>query len=486
MDDAPCLPLSPGRCGGVQQGAAMRFCTRLKACKACNQPPGERRLATPASGEGIARALAAIFFLVLFAGFASGVAKAQEASLLAGTPAQGCLRFPREQDRMECVFRHAMKARHERRYRLSIRLLRAMLAQRPNLARVRLELAQNYFLIGNDDQAERHFRYALGGGLPAPVVQRVQQYLDAMRRRKNWVVSFDYSIAPQSNVNRATKRKIITAGGIPWTLDADSRKKAGLRVSLSADVLVRPWLAQDLRGHIRFMPSVSATTDGRFRLSKLNVSDLSFASHSETLAGELGLVFLSDLQELSAGISIGQTWAEGDRYLLAYGGWVRLRRELSGRLRFGADLALERLDHAAQQAERDGWELRHTASLRYQLTPWLAATLSAPFTWHRTKPRDKAYVEGGAGIGFDAILPHDFSLYLGATLKRARFSAQDRIFGKRRKDWFANARARLTWARFTAFDLAPYVEYSFERRSSTLVLHEYTNHAFLVGFSKTF
>ena len=406
--------------------------------------------------------------------------------MLSGTPANACMRFPKEQDRMECVFRHAMRARKEKRYRLSIRLLRAMLAQRPDLARVRLELAQNYFLIGNDAQAERHFRYALGGGLPGPVVRRVQQYLDAIRRRRNWSLSFDYSISPQSNVNRATKRKVITAGGIPWTLDRDSRKKAGLRVALSADLLARPWLEEDLRAHVRLMPSLSATTDGKFHLSRFNVNELSFASHSETLAGELGLVFLSDLQEIAVGISAGHTWFEGKPYLVTLGGWLRTSRELNGRLRVASDLALERLDHAAQWGEGDGWELRHVGSLRYQLTPWLAATLSSPFTWHRTRPRDKAFVEGGAGLGFGAILPHDFSLYLGASLRRTRFSAPDQVFGKRRKDWFLNTRVRLTWARFTAFDLAPYVEYSFERRNSSLTLHDYSNHAVLVGFSKQF
>ena len=416
--------------------------------------------------------------------------------LLAATPAawageveqviERCQRLPGHHDRMECIFRHAMVAKRQRRYRAAIRLLRHMLARNPKLARVRLELAESYFRIGNDAQAEHHFRYALGNGLPAPVVRRVQAYLAAMRQRKSWSVSLDFSVAPQTNVNRATAERVIVLGGIPWTLNPESRKKSGLRANLSGSFTARPYLAENLRGHIRFSPSLSATTDGEFRISRLNVEDLSFASWSLTTTGELGLVFLADLQEISAGLSAGHTWSEGKSYLWTYGVWLRMQRELGPRTLGHLSLSLDRLDYAASSSTRDGWEWSASPVIRQQLNAWLAATLSTSFTWHDVKPKDEAYLSGGAGLGLDAMLPHDFSLYTGVKLNRTHYRADDDVFAKRRKDWKLTATARLTYGKFTAFDLAPYIQYQYERRDSTISFYEYDNHAVNIGFTKRF
>ncbi len=414
--------------------------------------------------------------------FAVSAAKADESRSII----ERCKRLPSHPDRMECVFRHGMAAKRQRRYRAAIRLFRHMLAQEPDLPRVRLELAESYFLIGNDAQAEHHFRYALGNGLPRQVEQRVLAYLDAMRERKFWSASLDFSVIPQSNVNRATKKRVIVLGGIPWTLDAESRKQSGLRVNASGDFTARPYLAENLRGHVRLTPSVSATTDGKFRISRLNVEDLSFASWTLTLNGELGLVFLADLQEVSAGVALGHTWSEGESYLWTYGGWLRMQRELGPRTLGYVSLALDRLDYASTSSYEDGWEWRVSPVLRQQLNAWLAATVSASFTWHAIKPKDEAYISGGIGLGLDAILPYDFSLYTGVNLDRTRYQRADDVFGKRRKDWKVTATVRLTYGKFTAFDLAPYIQYQYERRNSSISFYDYDNHSVNIGLTKQF
>ncbi len=423
--------------------------------------------------------LAVMFFCLLLAATA---AQANEISQVI----ERCNRLPSHPDRMECVFRHGMAAKRQRRYRTAIRLFRHMLAQEPDLPRVRLELAESYFLIGNDTQAEHHFRYALGNGLPPQVEQRVLAYLDAMRQRKAWSATLDFSIVPQSNVNQATSKRVIVLGGIPWTLEEDSRKKSGLRMNMSGSVTYRPYLAEDLRGHIRFSPSLSATTDGNFRISRLNVEDLSFASWTLTLDGEAGLVFLSDLQEVSAGVAFGHTWSEGHSYLWTYGGWLRMQRELTPRTLGYISLAVDRLDYAATSDYEDGWEWRINPVLRQQLNAWLAATVSTSFTWHAIKPKDEAYISGGIGLGLDAILPYDFSLYTGVNLDRTRYQRADDVFGKRRKDWKVTATVRLTYGKFTAFDLAPYIQYQYERRNSSISFYDYDNHSVNIGLTKQF
>ena len=385
-------------------------------------------------------------------------------------------------DWMECHFRLGMRAAAARRWRVAIVHFRAMLERKPALARPRLELARAYFMVGNDAQAERHFRYALGGGLPVAVQHTVSRYLEAIKRRKRWSFSVDFSITPQTNANRATKARTVIIGGVPWTLTPDSRKKSGLNIDFKGDFLYRPFLSDNLRGHLRLTPQFSATTE---KNSLSSIGDLSLADSSITFAGEAGLVFLADRQEISTGLSGGRTWYHKKGYRYDIGWWLRGYRELDDLTRVSANLEISRL-HFDDSIERKGWDVTFQPGLRRQVSSSLALSFSPSILWHKVKAKDRSYLAAGATLGGDVILPYNFSFYLGCTLTRTRYSAVDDIFGKRRKDWSLRARSRLTWARWTAFDLAPYVEYSFERRDSTLKLHDYSNHAVMIGLTKTF
>jgi len=383
---------------------------------------------------------------------------------------------------MECRFELGMRAKARRGWRESIRHFRDMLARDPNLPRVRLELAQSYFMAGNDTQAEYHFRQALGGGLPPVVQRKVLAYIDAMRRRKTWSLSVDFAAVPQSNINKATSARTVMVAGLPMTLTDDSRKTPGWSVKAAGDFVWRPYVAEDIRGHVRLAPSVTATMKGK---TLPDPSDFSLSRSWIVLNGEAGLVFLSDNQEISAGVAAGRIWNAGDGYRWHVGGWLRGQRELDALTRISASAELLRLKYDTA-LEKKGWELSLAPAVRRQLSPIMALNLSAPFTWLKVKEKDRSRVSMGLNAELNIILPADFTLNISGGVSRSRYRGVDEVFGKRRKDWLMNASARVTWGKLSAFDLAPYAQYSYERRDSTLKLHDYDNHAFTIGVSKTF
>ncbi|MBC6442806.1 MAG: tetratricopeptide repeat protein [Rhodobacteraceae bacterium] len=91
-------------------------------------------------------------------------------------------------------------AAEDRRFALGLALMEAgqpraaaavftdILARRPGLVRVRLELARAFFLSGNDARARREFLSVLSGDLPAPVRANVLRFLRAIdaRRGVDW------------------------------------------------------------------------------------------------------------------------------------------------------------------------------------------------------------------------------------------------------------------------------------------------------------
>ena len=88
----------------------------------------------------------------------------------------------------------------------AIAALRAILIERPELVRVRLELARAFFLRGDDSLSRDHFERVLSGQ-PAPgVAANIQRFLLTMRARRRWTAHFGIAIAPDSNLSTPPRR----------------------------------------------------------------------------------------------------------------------------------------------------------------------------------------------------------------------------------------------------------------------------------------
>ena len=68
----------------------------------------------------------------------------------------------------------------------AVAYLRIILIQRPELVRVRLELARAFFLKGEDSLSRFHFELVLAGDPLAPVVANIQSFLAQIRARRRW------------------------------------------------------------------------------------------------------------------------------------------------------------------------------------------------------------------------------------------------------------------------------------------------------------
>ncbi len=133
---------------------------------------------------------------------------------------------------------HAIADRKARDEKLdeAIAAFRAILVDRPELVRARLELARAFFLKQEDTLARRHFEQVLAGRLPLPVAVNIQRFLRIMRARRRWEAHFGAAVAPDSNLNTASGERTIFLdtpfGRLPFTRQGDIAPKSGLGVSL--------------------------------------------------------------------------------------------------------------------------------------------------------------------------------------------------------------------------------------------------------------
>ena len=99
----------------------------------------------------------------------------------------------------------------------AIAAFRSILIRRPDLVRVRLELALAFYLKQDDSLAREHFERALVGRPPAALVANINNFLNVMRGRRRWRGYFGFSLAPDTNINAASDAAIIYINGLPFT-----------------------------------------------------------------------------------------------------------------------------------------------------------------------------------------------------------------------------------------------------------------------------
>ena len=195
----------------------------------------------------------------------------------------------------------------------AIAVFHAMLVGRPELVRVRLELARALFLKGEDSLGKQNFERVLAGNPPAPVVLNVKRFLSQIRARRRWDLHAGFALAPDTNIGASSDERVIyiNVGGarLPFTRDADELTTSSIGLSVWTGGEYQYPLSERLR--LRAGANVSRREYGGSRFDQMVVS-----GH----AGPRWL--LGRNTEASALASVQRRWSAGPR---------RLRRALRGR-----------------------------------------------------------------------------------------------------------------------------------------------------------
>ena len=67
------------------------------------------------------------------------------------------------------------------------------------------------------------------GAAPTPeLVRTFEGFLDAIDERRPWDFDFWVSLAPSTNFNNGTARKVVWIDGLPFLVDGNTRQKSGI------------------------------------------------------------------------------------------------------------------------------------------------------------------------------------------------------------------------------------------------------------------
>ena len=373
-----------------------------------------------------------------------------------------------KQERIERLF---LLGRIEMRLGMPVRAaerFEAILALRPDLTRVRLELASAHFLAGNDDVSRHHFGYSLAGELPSSVQAAVEGFLRRIDARKRWSVSVSASVLPET---RRPARETVLIGGVPFRLDEEARSSSGSGGLVSAGVSHSPVLTDKVRGVVGTSAAAKLYRDSQW--------------NDVTASGDLGLARLFGNGSASVGIRLGRRWTGGEGYRRSIGPWIRLRRRLAGSAHLDLDLSAGYRKHDTRH-ERDGWRLAASSRLvhmpdvrtRVEVEPLFEA-VGARRGHHESRMT-------GLGVTISRAFEGGLSISLSPGIQVRRHADPDPLFGKRRIDRFMSLGVRILHRSLRYRGFSPYVGFSIEHNRSNIPIHETRGHGVLAGVSRTF
>jgi len=372
--------------------------------------------------------------------------------------------------RAEARFRNGVLLATLKRYREAATAFRTLLDEQPEAARVRLELARVLALMGDEGGARRELRQAQATGLPDDVARAVGQFDAALRSQKRAGLRLELALAPDTNINRATEVRTLDTVIAPLTLSGDARAQSGLGVHLSGEAYRKfPVCAQ-----ISVVPRIdsSATLYG-----KSDFNDI-------TMTALVGLEVQREKDRFRPSIGHGWRWYGKRSYMhtdVATLEWIHV---LGKRAQLNGSVSAATTDYQLNDLQDGGL---YSISLGVERALSARSGVGVMLTATRQSARDPGYATASGGVrllGWREAGPT--TLFASAALQRTEGVAALALFGERRREWFASARAGATFRAMSVQGFAPYARIGYERNVSSVPLYDYRRFTSEFGIARAF
>jgi hypothetical protein len=364
---------------------------------------------------------------------------------------------PDQDIRNEARYRRAKLLRARANYREAALLLRRILDERPDATPARLELAQLLDRMGDKDGAWRQVRAAQAAGLPPGVARLIDRYSDALRAQRPWGASFEIAIAPDSNINRATRSDSLGTVLGDFQIADGARAKSGTGVSLNAQAFRRIGIGGDASLLFRASGFGNIYRHGHF-----NDVAADLAAGPELTLGR-------DRLQLELGAT--QRWYGQKPYLRSTRLAGVFSHSLGPRTLLRAIASAALIDNQLNDLQ-DGKSYYGRLQIERALTP--TTGLSASVAVDRQALKDPGY----ATTGWRTALAGWYDLgrmTFTAGVELGRLYADDRLllFPHRRADRYERVSLGASFRQLQYAGFAPVVRFSIERNRSTIAFYDY-------------
>lgn len=372
--------------------------------------------------------------------------------------------------RAEARFRKGMTLADAKRFNEAAVTFRALLDEKPDAVRVRLELARVLAAAGNEGAARRELRQAEAAGLPREAAPMVEQFARALRSSRPFGGSIELALAPDTNINRATDARTLDTVIAPLTLSEDARAKSGVGAKLAGQGFARI----DVVEGIALLPRLAGTAN-LYRQGDFN--DVSGSAL-------LGIEWRWGKDRISP--SAGHTWRWYGNTPYAGTQTVSLDwlHPMGSRAQLLTSGSVSRVRYLRNHLQ-DG--VIYDLNLGYERALDARTGIGVTLTGTRQTARDPGYATAGGGVSLLGWREIGGATAFGSLLvRRTEGDVRLFLFPERRKEWLVSARAGATLRQLTVHGFAPIVRVGYERNASTVGIYDYRRWVTEIGVTRAF
>ena len=349
----------------------------------------------------------------------------------------------------------------------AIAAFHAMLVARPELVRVRLELARAFFLKGEDRLARRHFEQVLAGKPPSGVALNVNRFLAEIRARKRWSLRLGMALAPDTNIGAGSDERIIYIHGLPFRRDQRELTTSGIGISAWVGGEYQYPLGDPSRWRLRAGGDLSRR---EYRESQFDQT---------TVSGHVGPRWLiGRTSEISLLLSGVHHWTGSGLEDPSHHD-IGLRVEGMHRINPRTTLNARASRHERRydrDTHRDGPATDVSAGVGWVASP--TVRIDAGLGWGRERPEAEQQRNSRRWVrlGATAALPWGFTLGGSGTLRWTDYEGEWFPFttaGAERRDLTRSLRVFAHNRALTLEGFSPHVSVVQEQRTSNAQLHDY-------------
>ncbi len=357
-------------------------------------------------------------------------------------------------------------------------IFREVLAQRPELTRVRFELARTLFELNEDESARHNFELVLGGSADNPQLQQaVRGYVNAIEGRRRWDFSSFLTIAPSTNVNHGASSQSILLNGLPFQLDDANVQKSGVGISAGFQAGYRIPLGQRLD---LVLGAGGQTT--RYREIDANSihANVSIGPKWRFDKGYFGVYAVAD-----------QRWMADADYGFSYGGLLSGGFSLGPQDLLAADTGCSnrRFSTDWQNSDlsyQDGYGCFVSGRYEHHFDSSTYLRVLGNFGLERTGRTHLDNVSKGTGLGLYHEFAWGISLYAQGSYTQTAYQGDFPGFSVPRQDDRYDVSINLTKRDLELFGLAPMLRYTYSHNDSNIPFNDYDEQGVAVTLTKRF
>jgi hypothetical protein len=324
--------------------------------------------------------------------------------------------------------------------------------------------------LGDENAALRELRAVRSATLPPAMARFVDRVAASLQASKPFGVQVEVALAPDSNINRATRSDTLGTIFGDFNVDADSKRQSGVGAAVRV-------LAQR---RLPLGPAVSLVAKAGSDLSLYREKDFNDISADVSIGPE----FRRARTRLAADIGVGQRWYGMKSYQRQLRLSANAIRAIGSVAQGRFDASFRRIDNLVNDLQ-DGHGLTLGARYERALSPQMS--IGAQVVTDRFRARDPAYSTRSWIAGLTAYRDAGRAT-IGITAEIGRLKADERleILPHVRRDRLLRLTIGAVFRHLTVSGFAPMTRIVIERNRSTVELYDYRRTRTEFGISRAF